>query len=74
MASLLALTGGELVGVVGQQLGGPAVLALVVGVQEAPQAVVEARRTDLVARLGPGHLLFHRSIIGTAGDFFEADM
>lgn len=49
-------------------------LALVVGVQEAPQAVVEARRTDLVARLGPGHLLFHRSIIGTAGDFFEADM
>ncbi len=75
VASRLELAGGELVvGVVGQQLGGPAVLTLVAGVQEAPEAVVQARRTDLVARLGTRHLLFHVSIIGTAGDFVEADM
>jgi len=50
------------------------VLALVLGVEEAPQAVVQTRRTDLVARLGTGQVLFHLSIIGSAGNFFEADM
>jgi hypothetical protein len=50
------------------------VVAVVIGRQEAPQAVVQARRTDLVARLGTGPVLFHVSIIRTAGDFFEADM
>jgi hypothetical protein len=50
------------------------VLTLVLGVEEAPQPVVQTRRTDLVARLGTGHVLFHLSIIGSAGNFFEADM
>ena len=46
----------------------------VLGVEEAPQAVVQTRRTDFVARLGTGQVLFHLSIIGSAGNFFEADM
>jgi hypothetical protein len=50
------------------------VFALVAAVQEAAEAVVQARRTDLVTRLGTRHVLFHLSIIGIAGDFFEADM
>jgi len=35
---------------------------------------VEARRTNLVAGLGTGHVLFHLSIIGIAGDFFETEV
>lgn len=65
--------GGELVVavVVGHELGRPAVIAVVVRLQEATQPVVQPRRTNLVACRGIGHLLFHLSFIGIAVDFFE---
>jgi hypothetical protein len=50
------------------------VLALVAGVQEASQPVVQSRRTGLVTGRGTGHLLLHLSIIGIAGNFFETDV
>jgi hypothetical protein len=50
------------------------VLAVVVRVEETPEAVVQPRRTGLVTRRGTGHLLLHLSIIGIAGDMFEADV
>jgi hypothetical protein len=50
------------------------VLALVPWLQEAPQAIVKPRRTHFVTRRVRGALLFHLSIIGIAGDIFEADV
>jgi hypothetical protein len=72
-------TGGELVvGIPGKELRRPAVVAVVLGRQEAPQPVVQPRRTDLVTRRGAGHLAghlrFHLSIIGIAIDFVENDL
>jgi len=66
--------GGLVVGVVGDELRRPAVLAVVVGVEETPEAVVQPRRTGLVTCRGTGHLLLHLSMIGIAGDFFETDV
>lgn len=67
------LAGGDLVAVDvgGHQLRRPAVVAVVAGCEQAAEAVVEARRTDLVAGRSSGHLVFHLSIIGIASNFVE---
>jgi hypothetical protein len=56
------------------QLRRPAVVAGVARCEEAAEAVVEARRTDLVAGRSSGHLVFHLSIIGIASNFVETDV
>jgi hypothetical protein len=57
-----------------EELGSPAVLAIVPAVQQAAEAVVETRGTDLVAGLGAGHGLFHLLVIGIPGDSVERDV
>ena len=74
-ADRLSAGGGFVVDSGGHQLRCPAVVAVVLGVQQAAEAVVEARRTDLVTgRRRARALVLHVSSIGARGQPFEANL